>query len=82
MGYNWQFGLLYQYWPVFLNGAILTLEITFGATLIGLLIGLPVGIMRSSTSRLLRIITSVYVEVIRSTPALVQIVWVYYCAPA
>ncbi|AHF79378.1 Polar amino acid ABC transporter inner membrane protein (plasmid) [Sodalis praecaptivus] len=81
MGYNWQFGLLYQYWPVFLNGAIITLEITFGATLIGLLIGLPVGILRSSTSRLLRFITTVYVEVIRSTPALVQIVWVYYCVP-
>jgi polar amino acid transport system permease protein len=79
--YNWQFHLLIQYWPVFVNGALVTLQITFTATLIGLVIGLPVGIFRQSDTGLLRWIATIYVEAIRSTPALVQIVWVYYCFP-
>ncbi len=81
MEYNWQFHLLYQYWPVFVHGAVVTLQITFGATLIGLLIGFPTGIARQAHSSLLRWIATIYVEAIRSTPALVQIVWVYYCFP-
>lgn len=81
MEYNWQFHLLYQYWPVFVHGALVTLQITFSATLIGLLIGFPTGIARQAHSSLLRWVATIYVEAIRSTPALVQIVWVYYCFP-
>ncbi|EJN10314.1 amino acid ABC transporter permease [Herbaspirillum sp. YR522] len=81
MEYNWQFHLLSQYWPVFVNGALVTLQITFTATVIGLVIGLPVGIARQSDTGVLRWIATIYVEAIRSTPALVQIVWVYYCFP-
>jgi polar amino acid transport system permease protein len=81
LNYNWQFHLLYQYWPVFVHGAVVTLQITFGATLLGLVIGFPVGIARQSHSSILRGVSTVYVEAIRSTPALVQLFWVYYCFP-
>ncbi|MEI2416382.1 amino acid ABC transporter permease [Orrella sp. JC864] len=81
MGYNWQFHIIAEYWPVFMRGAIVTLQITLGATLLGVLIGLPMGILREARLWWLRAPASVYVEFIRATPALVQIVWIYYCLP-
>ncbi|ANF56440.1 amino acid ABC transporter permease [Halotalea alkalilenta] len=81
MQYEWQFHLIYDYWPVFARGALATLEITLGATVLGLLIGLPVGVMRTARSLWLRLPFSIYVEFFRATPALVQIVWLYYCFP-
>lgn len=81
MGYNWQFHLLIEYWPVFVRGAVVTLQITLGAALLGVLLGLPTGILRESRAAWLRAPASVYVEFIRATPALVQIVWIYYCLP-
>lgn len=79
--YNWQFHIIADYWPVFLRGAIVTLEITLAATILGLVIGLPAGIARMSRSPYVRMPVSVYVEFFRATPALVQIVWIYYCFP-
>lgn len=79
--YNWQFHIIADYWPVFLRGAIVTLEITLAATILGLVIGLPAGVARMSRSVFVRAPVSVYVEFFRATPALVQIVWIYYCFP-
>ncbi|WP_178106655.1 amino acid ABC transporter permease [Pseudomonas mangiferae] len=80
-GYEWQFHIILDYWPIFVRGAWTTLKLTFASTLLGLVIGLPAGILRQSKIRWLRAPVSLYVEVIRATPALVQIVWIYYCFP-
>lgn len=81
MGYDWQFANLLQYWPIFVRGAVLTLQLTFGATVLALAIGLPIGIAREAGAAPLRWLATAYVELIRGTPALVQIVWIYYCLP-
>lgn len=79
-----------RYAPLFLYGARNTLTIALTATIIGLVIGLGVGILRSlptspldSTSKkfmtsLIRKLTSVYVEVFRGTPMMVQAIFIYY----
>ncbi|TWA70057.1 amino acid ABC transporter membrane protein (PAAT family) [Azospirillum brasilense] len=81
MGYQWQFAIILEYWPIFARGAITTLQITLLSSAIGLFIGLLVGVSRESSGIFIRSVTSVYVEMIRATPALVQIVWLYYCFP-
>ncbi len=81
MGYQWQFAIILEYWPIFARGAITTLQITLSSAAIGLAIGLIVGIVKESPNRLLRLPASLYVELIRATPALVQIIWIYYCFP-
>ncbi|PMR77219.1 amino acid ABC transporter permease [Billgrantia endophytica] len=81
MGYEWQFSVLYQYWPIFVRGAITTLEITLLSALLALVIGLPAGVGKEARMWPIRCVCSVYIEVIRGTPALVQIVWIYYCLP-
>ncbi|MFK3781661.1 amino acid ABC transporter permease [Agrobacterium sp. NPDC089420] len=81
MGYQWQFGIIAEYWQIFARGAFTTLEITFFSSIIGLGLGLLVGITRESNNFVVRCTTSLYVESIRATPALVQIIWLYYCFP-
>lgn len=81
MDYTWHFQIVWDYRMVFVRGAIVTAQITFWATLIGILVGLPLGLMRRSEFALLRVPASTFIELFRSTPALVQLVWIYYSLP-
>jgi polar amino acid transport system permease protein len=81
LAYNWHFEVLVPYWPVFVNGAVKTLQLTIGAAALGAVIGLPAGLGRESRVAPVRYVMTAYIEFIRGTPALVQIVWIYYCLP-
>src|SRR5579862_4996593 len=35
VAYSWHFEVVTPYWPVFVNGAIVTLELTFGSAALG-----------------------------------------------
>jgi polar amino acid transport system permease protein len=81
LAYSWHFEVLVPYWPVFVNGAAKTLQLTFGAAALGIVFGLPAGLGRESRVRPIRYAMAAYIEFIRGPPALVQIVWIYYCLP-
>jgi His/Glu/Gln/Arg/opine family amino acid ABC transporter permease subunit len=57
------------------------LLVTVAALAVGLVIGLVVALGRMSRRRWLYAPATVYIEVFRNTPALVQLIWVYYCLP-
>lgn len=65
------------------------IEIGVGTTLLysaivigaSLAVGVIVGLGRTSSSRLVRNILRMYVEVFRCTPVLVQLIWFYYALP-
>jgi polar amino acid transport system permease protein len=81
MGYEWSFGFLLRYAPLFWKGIGVTLGYTIGTILIGLLIGLVIGVGRLSHSWLVNAPLVAIIEVFRCTPLLVQIVWFYYALP-
>lgn len=81
MGYQWNFSVIWDYKIVFLYGAIVTAKLTAFAFVIALIIGLGLAFLRISDNRVLRSAAAVYVEAFRSTPALVQLVWIYYALP-
>jgi polar amino acid transport system permease protein len=81
MGYHWQFGVLSEYWVVFVHGAVVTAELTGFAFALALVLGLFLALGRLSESPFIRAPVAVYVEFFRSTPALVQLVWIYYAMP-
>lgn len=81
MGYTWDFQVVWEYRQVFLRGAIVTAQLTFWATIIGVALGLALGLMRRSQIVSLRIPSAIYIEAFRSTPILVQLVWIYYSLP-
>ncbi|WP_077624059.1 amino acid ABC transporter permease [Sediminibacillus massiliensis] len=64
--------------PYLLEGIQLTLLITVIGVLIGFVIGAFTGIARLSKNKLIYGIATVYVEVIRGTPILVQILFIYF----
>ena len=81
MSYQWHFDVIWEYKIVFLKGAIVTAELTAFAFILAAVLGLGLAFMRISQSAWLRTMATVYVEVFRSTPALVQLVWIYYALP-
>ena len=79
--YSWNFQVLWEFRIVFLNGAIITLELTLLSMGLALGLGLLVGIARQTKYRILSVPSAAYVEFLRDTPLLVQIIWVFYCFP-
>ena len=79
-----------EYWPLFAAGTEVTLILSISGTVIGLLIGLFVGSVRAIgpeprdslgirvLKRTVRIVTSIYIEVFRGTPMIVQGVFLFY----
>jgi polar amino acid transport system permease protein len=81
LGYQWSFGFLLRYTHLFWVGIGYTLAYTIGTVALGLLIGLILGLLRLSKSRLVNIPLIGFIEIFRCTPLLVQIVWFYYALP-
>lgn len=81
MGYTWHFQVVWDYREVFVRGALVTAKLTAGTLLLGLVLGLVLGMTKGSRMRLLRVPATIYIELFRSTPVLVQLVWIYYAMP-
>lgn len=72
------FAAVLERWPMFVDGAWMTIRLAAGATLIGWAIGTLCAIGRRSNVAWVRRASTIYVEVIRNTPLLVQIFLVYF----
>ena len=80
--------ILGKYWPYLLDGLGQTMLIALTGTLIGLLIGLLTGIVRTIplsksnvlawVQRIVNALISVYVEIFRGTPMMVQAMVIYW----
>ena len=71
-----------SYLPDLLKGALTSIELTFSILALSLPFGLLLAIARISRARLPRAIASVYIEVIRGTPALLQLFYIYFVLPS
>jgi len=60
------------------DGIIVTFKVTIISISLAIVVGLITGLGRISTNRPVRVISSVYVEVVRGIPLLVQLFYVYY----
>jgi len=81
MVYKWDFNFLLQLGPLLLKGLENTAKLWLVALVCGLAIGMVMGVFRTAPSRLLRAIGTLYVETIRNTPGLVQLIWIFYALP-
>lgn len=69
---------MWEYRVRFMQGFILTIQISIFSMLISLMIGLLVAWGRQSKILYLNYLSSTYVQLIRGTPLLVQIIFFYY----
>ena len=81
MSYSFRFNVVTDNLGFLLAGARATILVTIAALLIGMVIGLVVGMARLSKRPYVAGPATAYIEVFRNTPALVQLIWVYYCLP-
>jgi His/Glu/Gln/Arg/opine family amino acid ABC transporter permease subunit len=68
--------------PLLVRGAGITLLLTCLALLFGIPLGLLIALGRLSGIRLLSLLLTVYVEVLRGTPLLMQVFVIYFVLPA
>lgn len=71
----------YPYWDILLflrDGVIVTFKLTFLGIALTLPIGFLTGLGRLSTNRIINLIASFYVEVVRGIPLIVQLCFIYY----
>lgn len=78
-------------WPMFARGAITTLQISILATVLGTFLGLLIGVIRTIPQpekgilkyflKLVNGLLSVYIEVFRGTPMIVQAMVIFYGIP-
>ncbi len=91
--WQWVAYIFEKYWPMFLNGAGVTLLIAISGTVIGFLIGLIIGVIRTIPvkanehillkiiRKLITFLLSAYIEVFRGTPMMVQAMVIFYGIP-
>ena len=70
-------------WKYIVDGLETTLIVTFGALILGVVIGFLVAIIRSTYEKtkklkILNFICNIYITVIRGTPVVVQLLIIYY----
>lgn len=79
--YQFHFDVLTGYVGMLLSGVGYTLIITAISFVLSMLIGIVASQLRLSKMRPAVWLTTTYIDIFRCTPALIQIVWIYYVVP-
>ena len=83
MNYNWDWGILLRepYWGWLWTGLGWTLLLSLGSWVIALVVGITAGVARSMPTRVIPVVASVYIQVFRNVPPLVQLFLWYFVFP-
>lgn len=73
--------IFYEYKSVFFGGLLVTLELSALAILFSVVGGSLVGILRHYGGRPLNLILGVPVDILRSIPLLVVLIWIFFASP-
>src|SRR5689334_8519283 len=71
-----------QYWHVFLRGLGITVLLTAATMVFATALAIPVALARMSELRLIRWPANVFVEFMRATPLILQLIYIYYVLPS
>lgn len=82
MTYQLQFGSLLPYWDVLVWGVVFTVVLTLTSTVVGVGVGTAGAAARTFGPVWLGGAVRVYVELIRNTPFIVQLFFIYFGLPA
>ncbi len=82
MSYQLDFSGLTPYLPQFVAGLGTTVELTIISTVGGLLLGTLCAGAKTSQAKWLKFVCTCYIEVIRNTPFIVQLFFIFFGLPA
>ena len=75
------FELFVDHFPSFMDAMWQTVQITLFSLFFGLILGIVFGLMKVSRNKFLQSLSNAYIWIIRGTPLLVQIYFVYFGIP-
>jgi His/Glu/Gln/Arg/opine family amino acid ABC transporter permease subunit len=70
--------IIRQYWPAYLSGTWLTIQLVVISAIFGVILAVPVALARLSSNRLVNGVATGYSLFFRGTPLLVQIFLIYF----
>jgi polar amino acid transport system permease protein len=82
MNIEFDFGAVLAEWPLLLRGVAWTVGLTAVGTVLGMIVGTFCAWARSGGPKWLRAIVGTYVELIRNTPFIVQLFFIFFGLPA
>ncbi len=68
----------FEYWQLFLQGVVCTISLSALTVLLGFILALLIATCRMGRSKILRAISTAYVELFRATPMVVQVFVIFY----
>lgn len=69
------------YQSYFIKGTITTIQISFFGVIFGTILGIFLSLLKLSKNKLTRAIATIYIEIVRGTPLILQLYVVYYALP-
>ncbi len=79
--FNFEASVIWESIPVLMNGAKLTIYITLVGLFFGFILGALAGVGKLSRNKFINRITTIYVESVRGTPLMVQVMFLYFGLP-
>lgn len=79
--YEWDFKWVWSYREQLADGFLVTLKLNALVLVIGTTFGVLVGLASRHDSRILRTAARAYVDLFRTLPVLVLLVWFFFCVP-
>ena len=81
MGFDFKYIVMWESVPLLLTGVKLTIIITIFGLLIGFVLGATAGLLKITRNVFLRKIAGAYIESVRGTPIMVQVMFIYFGLP-
>ncbi len=82
MHYIFDFSWIWDYGPVILKGLFVTVELTLVGAVAGVLLGILCAWIRTLGPEMLRPPVAAYVELIRNTPFMIQLFFIFFGLPS
>ncbi|MGN6775295.1 amino acid ABC transporter permease [Rhizobium sp.] len=81
MRYHFDFGWLAEYYPTLIKGVLVTVELTLIGAVLGIILGIACAWARALGPSWLKPFVAAYVELIRNTPFLIQLFFIFFGLP-
>lgn len=82
LDYQFNFAPVFRNFDQLLAGALVTIELSFGAMILGTIVAIACAIGKTAGPKPVRWLIDAYIELIRNTPFLVQIFFIFFALPA
>lgn len=82
MQVDFDFLVVLKEWPILLKGVAWTSGLTCIASILGIFVGVSVTWIRKARIPLLQSVVIIYIEIIRNTPFIVQLFFIFFGLPA